>query len=384
LKKRIAILGSTGSVGIQALQIIEEQHDYFQAEVLTGFDNSKLLIQQAIKFQPNVVVIGNDNHYKEVFDALDSLDIQVYSGEKAIEQVLEMDTIDMVLLAIVGFNALKPLLVALENKKPIALANKESLVVAGQIISERALESGTKIIPVDSEHSAIFQSLMGEFNNPIQKIVLTASGGPFLNLGINELETVTVKQALNHPNWDMGDKVSIDSATMMNKGFEAIAAKWLFDLNPEQIEVVLHPQSIVHSFVYFSDASVKAQFSVSDMRIPIQFALAYPNRLKNNLEQLDLLKIAKMDFAKIDTEKFSNLALAFEALKLGGNIPCVLNASNEIAVKAFLSGRIGFMQIGKIVEQSIQMFSAISKPTLNDLFETDFEARIKAEEIINR
>ena len=377
-------MGSTGSVGIQALQIIEEQHDYFQAEVLTGFDNSKLLIQQAIKFQPNVVVIGNDNHYKEVFDALDSLDIQVYSGEKAIEQVLEMDTIDMVLLAIVGFNALKPLLVALENKKPIALANKESLVVAGQIISERALESGTKIIPVDSEHSAIFQSLMGEFNNPIQKIVLTASGGPFLNLGINELETVTVKQALNHPNWDMGDKVSIDSATMMNKGFEAIAAKWLFDLNPEQIEVVLHPQSIVHSFVYFSDASVKAQFSVSDMRIPIQFALAYPNRLKNSLEQLDLLKIAKMEFAKIDTEKFSNLALAFEALKLGGNIPCVLNASNEIAVKAFLSGRIGFMQIGKIVEQSIQMFSAISKPTLNDLFETDFEARIKAEEIINR
>jgi len=384
LKKRIAILGSTGSVGTQALQIIEEQTDYFQVEVLTAFENSKLLIEQAIRYKPNVVVIGNDNYYQEVFDALDPQNIQVYAGEKAIEQVVEMDTIDMVLMAIVGFNALKPLLAAIENKKPIALANKESLVVAGQIISERALQAGTQIIPVDSEHSAIFQSLMGELNNPISKIVLTASGGPFLNYSFNELKNVSVKQALNHPNWKMGNKVSIDSATMMNKGFEAIAAKWLFDLKPHQIEMIIHQQSIVHSFVYFADATVKATLSQPDMRIPIQFALTYPNRLENSLEQLDLLKIAKLEFAEIDTKKFTNLALAFEAMKAGGNTPCVLNASNELAVQAFLSGRIGFVEISKVVEQSLSKMSLIQKPSLDELFQTDFETRKKAEEIINK
>ncbi len=377
-------MGSTGSVGTQALQIIEEQTDYFQVEVLTAFENSKLLIEQAIRYKPNVVVIGNDNYYQEVFDALDPQNIQVYAGEKAIEQVVEMDTIDMVLMAIVGFNALKPLLAAIENKKPIALANKESLVVAGQIISERALQAGTQIIPVDSEHSAIFQSLMGELNNPISKIVLTASGGPFLNYSFNELKNVSVKQALNHPNWKMGNKVSIDSATMMNKGFEAIAAKWLFDLKPHQIEMIIHQQSIVHSFVYFADATVKATLSQPDMRIPIQFALTYPNRLENSLEQLDLLKIAKLEFAEIDTKKFTNLALAFEAMKAGGNTPCVLNASNELAVHAFLSGRIGFVEISKVVEQSLSKMSLIQKPSLDELFQTDFETRKKAEEIINK
>ncbi len=377
-------MGSTGSVGTQALQIIEEQTDYFQVEVLTAFENSKLLIEQAIRYKPNVVVIGNDNYYQEVFDALDPQNIQVYAGEKAIEQVVEMDTIDMVLMAIVGFNALKPLLAAIENKKPIALANKESLVVAGQIISERALQAGTQIIPVDSEHSAIFQSLMGELNNPISKIVLTASGGPFLNYSFNELKNVSVKQALNHPNWKMGNKVSIDSATMMNKGFEAIAAKWLFDLKPHQIEMLIHQQSIVHSFVYFADATVKATLSQPDMRIPIQFALTYPNRLENSLEQLDLLKIAKLEFAEIDTKKFINLALAFEAMKVGGNTPCVLNASNELAVHAFLSGRIGFVEISKVVEQSLSKMNLIQKPSLDELFQTDFETRKKAEEIINK
>ena len=377
-------MGSTGSVGTQALQIIEEQTDYFQVEVLTAFENSKLLIKQAIRHKPNVVVIGNDSFYQEVFEALDPLDIQVYAGEKAIEQVVEMDTIDMVLMAIVGVSALKPLLRALEYKRPIALANKESLVVAGQIISEKALQYGTQIIPVDSEHSAIFQVLMGELNNPIHKIVLTASGGPFLNYSADKLKNVSVKQALNHPNWTMGKKVSIDSATMMNKGFEAIAAKWLFDLNPNQIEVVIHPQSIVHSFVYFADASVKATLSQPDMRIPIQFALTYPNRLKNNLEQLDLLKIAKLEFSEIDTKKFTNLALAFEAMKMGGNMPCVLNAFNEVAVQAFISEKIGFAGISKLVEQSESEVDFIKNPSIDDLFETDLLAREKANEIIKK
>ena len=384
MKKQIAILGSTGSVGTQALQIIEEQNEYLQVEVLTAFENSKLLIEQALKYKPNVVVIGNDNFYKEVFDALDPHDIQVYAGEKAIEQVLEMDSIHMVLMAIVGIKALKPLLAAIENKKPIALANKESLVVAGQIIADKALQKGTQIIPVDSEHSAIFQVLMGEFNNPVQKIVLTASGGPFLNFTEEQLQNVSIKQALKHPNWKMGSKVSIDSATLMNKGFEAIAARWLFDLKPEQIEVVMHPQSIVHSFVYFEDASVKAQLSRTDMRIPIQFALTYPNRLKNSFEQLDLTKIAKLEFAEIDTKKFTNLALAFEAMKSGGNMPCKLNASNEIAVEAFLEGKIGFNGISKIVEQLQDKVDFIKNPSLDDLFETDLLIREKANEMIKK
>ena len=384
MKKKIAILGSTGSIGTQALRVIEEHEDNFQVEVLTAYDNSDLLIKQSIRHKPNVVVVGNDKHYSKVFDALDPLDIQVYAGDKAIEQIMEMDTIDMVLMAIVGFNALKPTLAALENKKPLALANKESLVVAGHIVSETALRTLTRIVPVDSEHSAIFQCLMGELNNPVHKIVLTASGGPFLGLIERELEEVTAKQALNHPNWNMGNKVTIDSATLMNKGLEAIEAKWLFDLKPEQIEVLVHPQSIVHSLVYFEDSSVKAQLSQPDMRIPIQFALTYPNRLKNKIEQLDLLKSNRLDFELPDKKKFSNLALAFEAMKIGGNKPCVLNASNEVAVQAFLLGKIGFTGISKVVEQTMDKLDFINNPSLEILLETDKEARLIANEIIKK
>jgi 1-deoxy-D-xylulose-5-phosphate reductoisomerase len=384
LKKKIAILGSTGSIGTQALQIVDEHPDKFQVEVLTANNNWSLLIQQALKYKPNVVVIGNDDHYNNVFDALDSHDIQIYAGSKAIEQVVEMDSIDIVLMAIVGFSALKPVLAALENKKTVALANKECLVVAGNIVSETALRTSTRIVPVDSEHSAIFQCLMGELNNPINKILLTASGGPFLGFSEKQLESVTAKQALNHPNWNMGNKVTIDSASMMNKGLEMIEAKWLFDLKPEQIEVVIHPQSIIHSMVYFEDSSVKAQLSQPDMRIPIQFALTYPNRLKNSIKQLDLLKLKHLDFELPDTKKFSNLALAFEAMKMGGNKPCVLNAANEVVVKSFLNEEIGFLQMSKVVEQMLEKSDFIKNPSLEELFQTDLEAREKANELIKK
>ncbi|PLX02897.1 MAG: 1-deoxy-D-xylulose-5-phosphate reductoisomerase [Marinilabiliales bacterium] len=382
MKKRLAILGSTGSIGKQALQVVDEQSDYFEVEVLTAFQNTDLLIEQAKKYKPNVVVVGNDKYYHQVFDVLDPLDIQVYAGEKAIEQVVEMDSIDLVVMAIVGFAGLKPTLAALENRKTVALANKEALVVAGQIISETSLRKNAHIIPIDSEHSAIFQCLMGEMNNPVQKIILTASGGPFLDFTEEEIKNVTAKQALNHPIWNMGDKVSIDSATMINKGLEAIEAKWLFDLKPDQIEVLIHPQSLVHSMVYFEDASVKAQMGEPDMRIPIQFAMTYPNRLKNNINRLDLIKAGKLEFQVADLKKFSNLALAFEALKIGGNKPCVLNASNEVAVQAFLLNKIGFSDISKVIEWGIENIDFIKNPSLDQLFETDLEARNKANEFI--
>jgi len=382
LKKRLAILGSTGSIGKQALQVVDEQSEYFEVEALTAFQNIELLVEQAKKYKPNVVVVGNEEYYHQVFDELDPLDIQVYAGEKAIEQIVEMDSIDLVVMAIVGFAGLKPTLAALENRKTVALANKEALVVAGQIISETSLRKNAHIIPIDSEHSAIFQCLMGEMNNPVQKIILTASGGPFLDFTEEEIKNVTAKQALKHPTWNMGDKVSIDSATMINKGLEAIEAKWLFDLKPEQIEVVIHPQSLVHSMVYFEDASVKAQMGEPDMRVPIQFAMTYPNRLKNSIKRLDLIKAGKLEFQVADLKKFSNLALAFEALKIGGNMPCVLNASNEVAVQAFLLNKIGFTDISTVIEWSIENIDFINKPTLNQLFETDYEARKKANEFI--
>jgi len=382
LKKRLAILGSTGSIGRQALQVVDEQSEYFEVEVLTAFQNIELLVEQAKKYKPNVVVVGNDEYYHQVFDVLDPLDIQVYAGEKAIEQVVEMDSIDLVVMAIVGFAGLKPTLAALENRKTVALANKEALVVAGQIISETSLRKNAHIIPIDSEHSAIFQCLMGEMNNPVQKIILTASGGPFLDFSEEEIKNVTAKQALNHPTWNMGDKVSIDSATMINKGLEAIEAKWLFDLKPEQIEVLIHPQSLVHSMVYFEDASVKAQMGEPDMRIPIQFAMSYPMRLKNSIKRLDLIKAGKLEFQVADLKKFSNLALAFEALKIGGNKPCVLNASNEVAVQAFLLNKIGFTSISKVIEWGLENTDFIKNPSLDQLFETDFEARKKANEFI--
>lgn len=382
MKKRVAILGSTGSVGSQALSVIDEQHEFFSVEVLTAFNSADKLINQAIKYLPNVVVIGNADHYAKVRDALESFDIKVFAGQDAVSQVMEMSSIDIVLMGIVGFGALKPILAALKNKKKIALANKESLVVAGDLISKTALENGGQIIPVDSEHSAIFQCLMGELDNPVKKIVLTASGGPFHGKDITYLKNATPDEALKHPNWKMGEKVSIDSATLMNKGLEAIEAHWLFNIHPSNIEVIIHPQSIVHSLVYFADGSVKTLLSFPDMRIPIQFALTYPHRLKSSFPTLDLLQVNTLNFESPDLKKFRNLALAFKALEIGGNMPCVLNAANDVAVQAFLNKKIGFQQIPDIIEKSMNIIPLIGKPVLTDYFETDNLTRIKVGELI--
>lgn len=382
MKKRIAILGSTGSIGKQTLEVINTFPKHFEVEVLTAHKNKELLIEQALKYNPNVVVIGDDRYFSEVSSALKNSNIKVYAGEAAIEQVTTMDTIDMVLMAIVGFEGLKPTLAALEHKKPIALANKESLVIAGELITKTALENRTPIIPVDSEHSAIFQCLMGEGNNPIEKIVLTASGGPFRKSSHDELNNVTPFGALNHPNWKMGNKVTVDSATLMNKGLEVMEAKWLFALEAHQIEVVIHPESIVHSLVYFTDGNVKAQLAAPDMRLPIQFALSYPNRLTNQFSRLDLLKIHNLTFEVPDVKKFRNLALAFMALEKGGNTPAILNAANEIAVEAFLNNQLGFLQIPTVVEQCINEVRFISSPTLDDYYQTNNLTRREAKKII--
>lgn len=384
MKKRIAIFGSTGSIGTQALEVMKANKQHFEVEVLTAQNNSDLLIRQAIEHKPNVVVIGNEDHYQEVYDAVFDHDIKVYAGADALSQVIQMDSIDIVLMAIVGFDALKPIIAALENRKTVALANKESLVVAGNIIYEIASKNKTQIIPVDSELSAIFQCLVGEFDNPIEKIVLTASGGPFRAYQKHQLQNVSVKEALNHPNWKMGDKVTIDSATLMNKGLEAIEARWLFGLSANQIEVVIHPQSIIHSLVYFKDGSVKAQMSNPDMRIPIQYALSYPERFMMSSETLDLLSIKSLTFDKPDVENFRNLALAFEALEKGGNMPCILNATNELGVQAFLKGELGFLQIPALIEKCMENVKYIRKPGLDDYFETDRLTRAKAKELIQQ
>ncbi len=382
MKKRIAILGSTGSVGKQALEVISAFPEKFEVEVLTAYQNAKLLIRQAEIYQPNVVVIGNEDYYEEVLTALENSDVKVYAGSNAIEQITSMDTIDQVLMGIVGFDALKPTLAALQNKKPVALANKESLVIAGNLITKAAIENRTPVIPVDSEHSAIFQCLMGEADNSVEKVVLTASGGPFFGMTEQALKTVTPSGALNHPNWKMGDKVTVDSATMMNKGLEVIEAKWLFGLKPSQIEIVIHPQSIVHSLVYFADGNVKAQLGTPDMRLPIQFALTYPNRLANEFPRLDLLKIHNLTFEVPDVKNFRNLALAFSALDQGGNMPCILNAANDIAVEAFLNNHLGFLQIPEVVEQCMSTVQFIKEPTLADYCSTNDAARLKAKQII--
>ena len=382
MKKRIAILGSTGSIGTQALEVVKAHIDLFVVEVLTAYDNFDLLIRQAVEFKPNAVVIGNDDHYQKVREALDPLNIHVYAGDDAIQQIVEMESIDLVLMAIVGFKGLNPTINALNNRKPLAMANKESLVIAGDIVASTALKTGTPIIPVDSEHSAIFQCLMGELNNPVEKVMLTASGGPFRGYTKEALTKVTAKESLAHPNWKMGDKVSVDSATLINKGLEAIEAKWLFGLQPSQIEVIIHPQSIVHSLVYFTDSSVKAQLSIPDMRLPIQFALSYPDRLGNNLPSLDLLQISALTFEQPDIEIFRNLALAFEAMKKGGNTPCILNAANETAVDAFLHDRIGFVNIPEVIEKCIEQIPFIEKSGMEDYVETDNITRIKANEFI--
>jgi len=383
LKKRIAVIGSTGSIGTQALEVIKNNPDHFEVEVLTAGNNFDLLIKQAIDFKPNTVVIANDEHYKTVFNRLDPLDIKVYSGEDAIDQVLEMDSIDQVLIAVVGFAGLKPTLAALEHKKRIALANKESLVIAGQLIQKLAARNKIQIVPIDSEHSAIFQCLMGEGNNPIEKIVLTASGGPFRGMSTTALKNASPEMALNHPVWKMGQKVTIDSATLMNKGLEAIEAHWLFGVPANKIEIIIHPESVIHSMVYFTDGTVKTQMSSADMQIPIQFALTYPDRFPNSAHRLDLVELGSLNFESPDVKNFRNLALAFEALEKGGNLPCILNAANEIAVQAFLKKQVGFLQIPKVIEYCMGQVTLIKDPSLNDYIETDKITRLKAIEFIN-
>jgi 1-deoxy-D-xylulose-5-phosphate reductoisomerase len=382
-KKNIAILGSTGSIGQQTLDVIAAHPDAFQVEVLTAQNNAALLIEQARTFRPNAVVITNEALYADVHAALDPLDIKVYAGEKALGAVVQMDTVDMVLTALVGYSGLQPTIKAIEAGKNIALANKETLVVAGELITRLANDKGVNIYPVDSEHSAIFQCIVGEFHNPIEKIILTASGGPFRGKKRADLAAVTKAQALKHPNWTMGAKITIDSASLMNKGLEVIEARWLFGLRPDQIDVVVHPQSIIHSMVQFEDGSIKAQMGLPDMRLPIQFALAYPARLKNSFQRFDFAHYPSLTFERPDTETFRNLALAFEALHKAGNMPCVLNAANEVAVAEFLKDRIGFLEMSEVVEKCLQKIDYIRNPSLEDYVQTDNETRIKALELIN-
>ncbi|SKC49116.1 1-deoxy-D-xylulose-5-phosphate reductoisomerase [Ohtaekwangia koreensis] len=381
-KKNIAILGSTGSIGTQALEVISAHPDAFEVEVLTAQNNAALLIEQARKFKPNVVVIANDEHYLQVKEALANEDIKVYAGEKALADVVQMDTIDLVLTALVGYSGLRPTIKAIEAGKTIALANKETLVVAGDLITRLAREKGVNIYPVDSEHSAIFQCIVGEFHNKIEKIILTASGGPFRGKRKEELIQVTKAQALKHPNWTMGAKVTIDSATLMNKGLEVIEAKWLFGLKTEQVEVVVHPQSIIHSLVQFEDGSLKAQLGLPDMKLPIQFAMSFPERLKSDFPRFDFMNYPSLTFEKPDTETFRNLALAFEALGKGGNMPCVLNAANEVAVAGFLKDSVGFLEISDIVERCLMKIDYVLNPSYEDYVNTDKETRARAQEMI--
>ena len=377
-RKNIAILGSTGSIGRQALEVIQRHPEHFQVEVLTAQNSIGLLIEQAKQFKPNAVVISNSGHYEQLKNALSGEDIKVYAGENALASIVQMETIDLVLTALVGYSGLRPTIAAIKAGKPIALANKETLVVAGELITQLAKEAGVNIYPVDSEHSAIFQCMVGEFHNRIEKVILTASGGPFRGKRRADLAKVTKAEALRHPNWTMGAKVTIDSATLMNKGLEVIEARWLFGLRPEQVEVVVHPQSIIHSLVQFEDGSIKAQLGLPDMRLPIQFALAYPDRLKSDFPRFDFRQYPSLNFEKPDTETFRNLALAFDALHKGGNMPCVLNAANEIAVAEFLWDRVGFLQMSAIVEHCLDKMAYIRNPTYEDYVQTDRETRLVA------
>jgi 1-deoxy-D-xylulose-5-phosphate reductoisomerase len=382
LKKRIAVFGSTGSIGRQALEVIDANPSAFSVEVLTAQNNDDLLVRQALHFKPDIVVIGDEKKYTKVKEALASQPIKVFAGEKALEEVADMDSYDMMLAAIVGFAGLKPTLRAIGNGKAVALANKETLVVAGDIIMKMALENKAPIIPVDSEHSAIFQCLVGETRNRIEKIILTASGGPFLGKKPNFLVNVKRDHALQHPNWNMGAKISIDSATLMNKGLEMIEAKWLFNLRPDQVQVVIHPQSIIHSMIMFEDGSIKSQMGLPDMKLPIQYALGFPRRLANKFPRYDFRKPNVLSFEDPDVKTFRNLTLATEALHRGGNLPCVLNAANEIAVYAFLRNRIGFLDMTDLVERTMQQISFVGEPSLEEYFESDGEARNFAASLI--
>ena len=381
-KKKIAILGSTGSIGTQALEVISEHSNLFEVEVLTANNNSKLLIEQAIKFKPNTVVIANEEKYKEVDEALFKLGIKVFAGQQSLEEVVEGENIDVVLTALVGYSGLKPTIRAIKAKKTIALANKETLVVAGDLITKLCIENGVKIYPVDSEHSAIFQCLVGETYNPIEKIYLTASGGPFRGRLLNDLLNITKAQALKHPNWEMGAKITIDSASLMNKGLEVIEAKWLFDLKAEQIDVVVHPQSIIHSAVQFEDGSIKAQLGVPDMKLPIQYALGFPERLKNTFKRFSFMDYPNFTFEKPDLETFRNLQLAYNAMEKAGNMPCILNAANEIAVAAFLKDKIGFLNMSDLIADCMEKITFVSNPTLEDYVATNKETRILANELL--
>lgn len=380
--KNIAIVGSTGSIGTQALEVIRENPQHFSVEVLVGNSNAELLIKQALEFNPNSVVVADESKYKIVKDALFDKGIKVYAGPKAVEQIVESETIDVVLACIVGYAGLASTINAIKHKKTIALANKETLVVAGDLVTALARENAVNIYPVDSEHSAIFQCLAGEWENKIEKIYLTASGGPFRGKTRTDLENVTREQALKHPNWSMGAKITIDSASLMNKGLEVIEAKWLFNLKPEQIDVIVHPQSIVHSIVQFEDGSMKAQMGLPDMKLPIQYAFSYPERVQNNFKRFDFFNYPNLTFEKPDTQTFTNLALAYEALNKGGNMPCVLNAANEIAVEAFLNNKVKFLQMSEVIEKCLAKINYIQKPNYGQYIETDKATRELAASLI--
>ena len=375
MKKRIAILGSTGSIGTQALEVIRQNPEKFEVEVLTANNNVDVLIAQAKRFQPNAVVIANPEKYSYVSESLKNEPVKVYAGSDALNQVVQMETIDLVLTAMVGYSGLMPTYNAIKAGKNIALANKETMVVAGEIITKTAIEKKVEILPVDSEHSAIFQCLVGEFMNQVEKIYLTCSGGPFRGKTEKDLQNVTVSDALNHPNWDMGAKITIDSATLMNKGFEMIEACWLFGLPSSKIDVVVHPQSVIHSVVQFEDGSMKAQMGLPDMKLPIQYALGFPQRIKNSFQRFNFLDYPTLTFEPPNTKIFRNLALAYEAMKTGGNMPCILNAANEMVVEAFLNKKITFLQMPSIIENAMQKASFIKKPDLDDLIRTNSETR---------
>ncbi len=383
MKKKIAILGSTGSIGTQSLEVVEKHPDKFVVEVLTANNNINLLIEQAKKFQPNVVVIANEDNYKAVSEALKDEPIKIYAGSDALNQVVAMDDIDIVLVALVGYSGLIPTYHAINAGKKIALANKETLVVAGDLITRLCKEKNVDIYPVDSEHSAIFQCLTGEHMNPIEKIYLTCSGGPFIGETIEKLQSVTPADALAHPNWDMGDKITIDSASLINKGFEVIEAHWLFGVPADKIEVVVHPQSIIHSMVQFTDGSIKAQMGLPDMKLPIQYALTFPERFETDFPRFNFMDYPSLNFEPPNTKIFRNLALAYEALKQGGNMPCVLNASNEIVVNAFLKGKIGFLQMAEVIEEILNKSQFIAHPQLDDFIWSNSETRRVTELLID-
>ena len=373
MKKQIAILGSTGSIGTQALQVIEEHPDLYEVYALTANNRVDLLVEQARKFMPEAVVIANEEKYLQLKEALSDLPVKVYAGADALSQIVESQPIDIVLASMVGYAGLRPTINAIKAGKAIALANKETLVVAGELINALANQCHIPVLPVDSEHSAIFQCL--EINNRLEKVILTASGGPFRTYTMEQLQTVTKAQALKHPNWEMGAKITIDSASMMNKGFEVIEAKWLFGMRPEQIEVVVHPQSVIHSMVQFEDGAVKAQLGMPDMRLPIQYAFSYPERVKSSFERLDFARITDLTFEQPDTKRFRNLALAYEALYRAGNMPCIVNAANEVVVDAFLKDKISFLGMSDVIDKTMGKVAYIKEPTYEDYVDTDAEAR---------